>query len=71
MVLSLSLGEPRPIRFGPLLTLFFNDLPAKLAKTLMHIPKDIVATLAKTRGRRVAREDSVNRKRCPDHTLIA
>jgi len=41
MALSLSLGEPRPFRFGPLLALLFNDLLLKPAKTQTRVPNDI------------------------------
>jgi len=60
MALSLSLGEPRPFRFGPLLALLFNGLPANPAKTQTRVPKDFDGIIARTRSRRVAREASVN-----------
>tara|TARA_A100000171_G_scaffold32856_1_gene31248 strand:+ start:146 stop:580 length:435 start_codon:yes stop_codon:yes gene_type:complete len=60
MALSLSLGEPYPLRFGPLLVLLFNGLPANPAKTQIGDPKDNDGNVDGTRGRRVARDDSVS-----------
>ena len=62
MALSLSLGEPRPFRFGPLLALLFNGLPANPAKTQTRVPNDIDDNIDRTRGRRVARDANVNRR---------
>ena len=62
MALSLSLGEPRPFRFGSLLALLFNGLPANPAKTQTRVSNDIHANGDRTRGRRVARDASVNRR---------
>ena len=62
MALSLSLGEPRPFRFGPLLALLFNSLPANPAKTQTRVPNDIDDNIDRTRGRRVARDANVNRR---------
>ena len=59
MRLCLSLGEPHPLRFGPLLALLFNGLPANPAKTLTCVPNDIDGNIARTRGRRIARDASV------------
>lgn len=59
MALSLSLGEPRSLRFGPFFLLYFNALPPNSAKTRTRVPNDIDGTLARTRGRRVARDASV------------
>ncbi|KKL80141.1 hypothetical protein LCGC14_2007710 [marine sediment metagenome] len=62
MALSLSLGEPRPFRFGPVLSLPFNDLLPNPAKTQIGDPKDNDGNVDGTRGRRVARDASVNRR---------
>lgn len=62
MALSLSLGEPRPFRFGPVFSLCFNDLLPSPAKTQFGDPKDNDGNVDGTRGRRVTREASVNRR---------
>jgi len=62
MALSLSLGEPRPFRFGPLLALLFNALLPNSAKTQARVPNDMNGNIDGTRGRRVARDASVNRR---------
>jgi hypothetical protein len=62
MALSLSLGEPRPFRFGLVFSLPFNILRSNPAKTQARVPNDIDGNIARTRGRRVARDASVNRR---------
>lgn len=62
MALSLSLGEPRPFRFGPVFLLSFSGLLPNPAKTQTGDPKDNDGTVDGTLGRRVAREASVNRR---------
>jgi len=62
MALSLSLGEPRPFRFGVILPLDFNDLLPNPAKTQTGVLIDINGNIARTRGRRVARGANVNRR---------
>ena len=60
MVLSLSLGEPRPLRFGPLFLCFFNGLTSISAKTQTRVPNDIHANGDRTRSRRSAQDRSEN-----------
>ncbi len=62
MALSLSLGEPHPFRFGLVFSLPFNALLPNSAKTQARDPNDIDSYIDGTRGRRVAREGSVNRR---------
>ena len=62
MTLSLSLGEPHPFRFGLIFSLPFNALLPNSAKTQTCVPNDIDGNIARTRGRRVARDDSENRR---------
>jgi len=59
MSLSLSLGEPRSFRFGPVFLFYFNPLQPNPAKTQSRDPNDVDGNIDGTRGRRVAREASV------------
>lgn len=60
MALSLSLGEPRPFRFGPVFAIHFNALPPNPAKTQTRVPNDIHANGDRTRSRRIAQDRSEN-----------
>jgi len=60
MALSLSLGEPRSLRFGSLFLRFFNDLTSISAKTQTGVPNDIHANRDRTRSRRSAEDRSEN-----------
>jgi hypothetical protein len=62
MALSLSLGEPRPLRFGPLFLRIFNGLNSNPAKTQTRDPNDLDGDIDGTRGRRVTREVRVKRR---------
>lgn len=59
MALSLSLGEPRPFRFGLVFSLPFNALLPNPAKTQTRVSNDIDGNIGRTRSRRVARDASV------------
>lgn len=62
MARGLSLGEPPTFRFGLVFSLPFNALPPNPAKTQTRVPDDIDGNIDRTRGRRVARDASVNRR---------
>ncbi len=62
MALSLSLGEPRRFRFGPVFLLSFNGLSSNPAKTQSRVPNDIVGNIDRTRGRRADRDACVSRR---------
>ncbi len=62
MALRLSLGEPRLLRFGLIFLLDFNPLPPNPAKTQRRDPNDVEGNIDGIRGRRVARDGSVNRR---------
>jgi hypothetical protein len=64
MALSLSLGEPRPFRFGLVFSLHFNALPPNTAKTQTRDLNDADGNIARTRSRRVARADNENQRIC-------
>ncbi len=59
MALSLSLGEPRSLRFGPIFVLYLNTMLPNPAKTQTRVPNDINGNIDRTHGRRVARDASV------------
>jgi len=56
MALSLSLGEPRRLRFGPLFLRLFRGLTSNPAKTQTRDPNDIDGNIARTRGRRAMKK---------------
>jgi len=62
MALSLSLGEPRLLRFGLIFLLDFNPLPPNPAKTQRRVPNDVEGNIDRTRSRRVARDASANQR---------
>ena len=51
MALSLSLGEPRSFRFGPVFLLDFNPLQPNPAKTQKLDPNDVDGNIDGTRSR--------------------
>src|SRR6056297_1122751 len=51
-----------PFRFGPVFLLDFNPLQPNPAKTQSRDPNDFDGNIDGTRGRRVGRETSVNRR---------
>jgi hypothetical protein len=60
MALGLSLGEPRPFRFGLVFSLPFNALLPNPAKTQTCVPNDIDGNGDRTRGRRIAQDRREN-----------
>jgi len=60
MALSLSLGEPRSLRFDPVFILYFKALSPNPAKTQTRVPNDIHANGDRTRSRRIAQDRSEN-----------